>query len=110
MDEPLPANGWVITGNDTLHLTWRHADTPHAFWTDSCNVATPTLPFSLPLDLLFHDIVQMGGGIVHGGLAVYRGRGVLLTAPPGRRQDHGLLHHPGQLAAHVGRRRPGLAR
>jgi hypothetical protein len=83
VEEKLPSHGWQITGNDTMHLTWRHADTAHSFWTESCNETTPTLPFNLPLDLLFHDIVQLGGGIVHGGLAVYQGKGVLLTAPPG---------------------------
>jgi len=81
--EELPPLGWQIAGNDTTHLTWRHAETSHAFWTMSCYEADQELPFYLPLDLLFHDIVQSGGGIIHGGLAVYQDQGVLLTAPPG---------------------------
>jgi hypothetical protein len=81
--EKLPARGWQITGNDTLHLTWRHAESEHAFWTESGRRKVPTLPFNLPLDLLFLDILELGGGIVHGGLAIYQGQGVLLTAPPG---------------------------
>jgi hypothetical protein len=85
--EELPLQGWQISGDDVRHITWRHADTHHVFWLESCGETTPALsfpcPFHLPLDLLFYDIVQLGGGIVHGGLAVYHGQGVLLTAPPG---------------------------
>ncbi len=79
----LPTHEWQITGNDTTLLTWQHADTSQVFWTRSCDETCPSLSFNLPLDLLFHDIVQLGGGIVHGGLAVFQGHGVLLTAPPG---------------------------
>jgi hypothetical protein len=83
VEDELPAHHWQISGNDTTHLTWRHPDTNHAFWTESCKTSLPTLPFQLPLDLLLHDIVQLGGAIVHGGLAIYQSQGVLLTAPPG---------------------------
>jgi len=83
VQEELPAHGWQITGNDTTYLTWRHSGTHHAFWTDSCNTPLPAPPFHLPLDLLLHDIVQLGGAIIHGGIAVYKNRGVILTAPPG---------------------------
>jgi hypothetical protein len=82
VEEELPPQGWQISGNDTTHLTWQHLDTSHAFWTESCRRALPRLPFQLPLDLILHDIVQRGGAIVHGGLAVYKDQGVLLTAPP----------------------------
>ena len=81
--EDLPPHGWQITGNDTTHLTWQHPGTRHAFWTESCSRPLPAGPFQLPLDLLLHDIVQQGGAIIHGGLAVYQHQGVLLTAPPG---------------------------
>ena len=87
VSEKLPARDWQITGNNIRHLTWRHADTHHAFWTDSYKETAPSLPyqcpFHLPLDLLLHDIVQLGGGIIHGGLAIHEGKGVLMTAPPG---------------------------
>ncbi len=79
----IPLQGWQITGNDTQHLSWHHTDTSHAFWTESCSCASPTLPFNLPLDLLFIDIIRLGGALVHGGLATFQGRGLLLTAPPG---------------------------
>ena len=82
IEDELPAHHWQIAGNDTTHLTWRHPNTNHVFWTDSCRRALATLPFHLPLDLILHDIVQLGGAIVHGGLAVYKSQGVLLTAPP----------------------------
>ncbi len=81
--EALPPRGWQIVGNDTTHLTWRHTATPHAFWTMSCYEVRQELSFHLPLDMLFNDIIQLGGGIIHGGFAVYRDQGVLLTAPPG---------------------------
>ena len=85
--EELPVRGWQITGDDILHLTWRHADTHHSFWTGSREESAAPLtfqsPFQLPMDLIFHDIIQLGGCIVHGGLAVYRDQGIMLTAPPG---------------------------
>lgn len=82
VEEELPTHSWQISGNDTTHLTWLHPDTSHAFWTESCRISLPALPFQIPLDLVLHDIVQMGGAIVHGGLASYNSQGVLLTAPP----------------------------
>lgn len=85
--EELPVRGWQITGDDILHLTWRHTDTHHSFWTGSREESAAPLtfqsPFQLPMDLIFHDIIQLGGCIVHGGLAVYRDQGIMLTAPPG---------------------------
>jgi len=83
VQEDLPAHGWQVNGNDTTYLTWRHPDTNHAFWTESCKTPLPEPPFHLPLDLLLHDIVQLGGAIIHGGIAVYKNQGVILTAPPG---------------------------
>jgi SynChlorMet cassette protein ScmC len=83
VQEELPSHGWQITGNNTTHLTWRHPDTNHTFWTESCNTSLTSRPFQMPLDLIFHDIIQRGGGIVHGGLVTYKSHGVLLTAPPG---------------------------
>ena len=83
VQEDLPAHDWQVNGNDTTYLTWRHPDTHHAFWTESCKTLLPQPPFHLPLDLLLHDIVQLGGAIIHGGIAVYKNQGVILTAPPG---------------------------
>jgi len=82
VEEDLPTHCWQVTGNDTTHLTWRHPDTNHAFWTESCRRALPELPFQLPLDLILHDIVKLGGAIIHAGLAIFHNQGVLLTAPP----------------------------
>jgi SynChlorMet cassette protein ScmC len=43
---------------------------------------------------MVEDIIRLGGGLFHGGLAVLRGRGYLFTAPPGGGKTTALSRMP----------------
>jgi len=86
--------GWKLTGDDSGHVAWYHAETPQTMWT--YKTETPHYPasFQLPWQPILEDIVQLGGGIFHGGLAALENRGYLFTAPPGGGKTTALARMP----------------
>jgi len=83
LPEDSPRQGWQLAGDETGYLAFRHPATRHALWIFGAIPAEYRAPFQLPWPLLLEDIVVMGGGILHGGLIVKKGKGLILTAPPG---------------------------
>jgi hypothetical protein len=78
-----PRQGWILAGDETGYLAFRHQSTPHGLWIFGAIPEEHQAPFQLPWPLMLEDIVEKGGGILHGGLIVRNGKGLILTAPPG---------------------------
>jgi hypothetical protein len=78
-----PRQGWILTGDETGYLSFRHQATNHGLWIFGAITEEYQAPFQLPWPMMFEDIVEKGGGILHGGLIVRNGKGLILTAPPG---------------------------
>ena len=72
---------WQRHCND-LNTVWHSNQTRHALWTATANENIGTLRFHLPWDLLLHDLAKLGGGLIHGGVAVHNHRAWLFLAPP----------------------------
>jgi len=81
--EALPTDGWECSGHELLYQVWRHPESQHLFWTEGREHDPTPFSFHLPWQVILQDILQAGGVILHGGLAVREGRGCLFTAPPG---------------------------
>lgn len=74
--------------------SWRHehtalgslsyrADAPAAAWTAMASAEQPAFRYQLPWSLIIADMAPRHGAIVHAGLAVHSGRGLLFLAPSG---------------------------
>jgi len=83
VDETLPTSGWHCSGHEILHQLWRHPSSEHLFWTEGRENNPKPFRFHLPWQIILEDILQIGGLIMHGGLAVRGKDGCLFTAPPG---------------------------
>ena len=90
----VPQCGWRLTGDETGLLCWYQDETEHAIGSYHSLPGVQPSPFHLPWQLMLQDMIQAGGGILHGGLALYHGRGYLLTAPPGGGKTTALSRLP----------------
>lgn len=89
-----PAEGWRMHRDETGLLSWCHPDTPQAFGTFHSWPGDSPCTFDLPWQLMLEDIVRRGGAILHGGLALWQGRGYIFTAPPGGGKTTALSRIP----------------
>jgi hypothetical protein len=82
LPDPHPRRGWKLTSDQAGHVTWYHQGYPDSMWT---NTETPHFHacFQLPWHPILEDMVQLGGSLLHSGLAVVGDQGYLFTAPPG---------------------------
>jgi SynChlorMet cassette protein ScmC len=78
-----PRSGWTLLGDGTGHVCWLHPDSDQLFWTFNTESPHARAVYQLPWPLLVQDILDRGGGVLHGGLAVFRRRAYLFSAPPG---------------------------
>lgn len=96
--EILPGNpprlGWKHVADTTGRKSWYHPGTIHSIWTYDAAWDDYQSPMQLPWQLLLEDIVRLGGGIFHGGLAALENRGYLFTAPPGGGKTTALSRMP----------------
>ena len=78
-----PRQGWKMTEDGLGCLSWKNQRMRDSFL--ACNPALPgpKVSFYLPWHALFSDLIEVGGGLLHGGLATRGSRGYIFTAPPG---------------------------
>jgi SynChlorMet cassette protein ScmC len=79
----IPKEGWTHGSDNTGYVCWRHVKTSHTFWTYGTETPHQKVIYQLPWFTILGDIVKMGGGVLHGGLAILKKKGFLFTAPPG---------------------------
>lgn len=93
--------GWKSTYDMTGHIFLHGTGTQHAVWTCLPAPWADPGPFQLPWPLLFEDILERGGAILHGGLAAIEQRGYIFTAPSGggKTTTVGRLASPWQVLA-----------
>jgi SynChlorMet cassette protein ScmC len=89
-----PRLGWKHVTDTTGRKAWYHPEMIHSIWTYDAGWDDGQVPMQLPWQLILEDIVQRGGGIFHGGLAILENRGYLFTAPPGGGKTTALLRMP----------------
>jgi hypothetical protein len=94
LPEESPRQGWQLNGDETGYLSFWHKDTLHCLWIFGVISEQNHAPFQLPWILLLEDIIQRGGGILHGGLIVKDEKGYLVTAPPGGGKTTALARLP----------------
>jgi hypothetical protein len=66
-----------------LDTVWFTTQSVHTFWKAEAEPAIGPVRFHLPWGLIIDDIINRGGGLVHGGLASFNDSGLLFLAPPG---------------------------
>ncbi len=81
--QSVPRQGWRERTDHTGYLIWHHPRSTHAVWSFGLETPHHRTLFQLPWYLILKDMVHRGGGVMHAGVAVWRGRGYLFTAPPG---------------------------
>ena len=81
--EALPLKGWDCRGHNILCQTWQHPSSSHLFWTEGREEDSTPFNFHLPWQIILEDILEIGGVILHGGLAIRGNNGCVFTAPPG---------------------------
>lgn len=86
--------GWQIAGDTCGCLFAWHSLTAHTFWIRDINWKNSRPLFWLPWPLIIQDIVNMGGGLIHAGLALNKDRAWLFTAPPGGGKSTTLSRMP----------------
>jgi SynChlorMet cassette protein ScmC len=79
----VPRQGWRLSDDDAGSCCWWHEKTVHSLWTEGIITSHYEYAYQLPWHPILEDIVRLGGGLMHSGLAVLAGRGYLFTAPPG---------------------------
>jgi len=89
-----PKLGWKHVTDTTGRKSWYHPEITHLIWTYDAVWNDSQAPFQLPWQLILEDIVQLGGGIFHGGLAALENQGYLFTAPPGGGKTTALARIP----------------
>jgi hypothetical protein len=94
LPEGSPAEGWRMQRDETGLLSWCHAGTAHAFGTYFSWPGDYPSTFQLPWQLMLQDMVELGGAIVHGGLALWEESGYIFTAPPGGGKTTALSRIP----------------
>ena len=96
-----PKRDWKLASDQAGNVTWHCRGYSHSMWT--WNTETPHLDaaFQLPWHPILEDMVQLGGGVLHAGLAIFEDRGYLFTAPPGGGKTTTLsrIPSPWQVAA-----------
>jgi hypothetical protein len=65
-----------------LNTIWLSAQSTDALWTAPADDSIGALRFHLPWDLLLYDLAELGGGLIHGGMAVHNQHTALFLAPP----------------------------
>ena len=73
---------WQQHGN-VLNTVWHSHQTSHALWISPADDSVGILRFHLPWDLLLHDLAELGGGLIHAGMAVHNHHAWLFLAQPG---------------------------
>jgi len=81
--EVAPGQGWKMIGDESGCLSWKNQRTRDSFLAYNAVFPGPKVSFYLPWYALFSDLVEIGGGLLHGGLASRGDRGYIFTAPPG---------------------------
>jgi SynChlorMet cassette protein ScmC len=79
----VPRQGWRERTDHTGYLLWHHHRSIHAIWSFGLETPHHRTLFQLPWYLILRDMVHRGGGVLHAGVTVWKGRGYLFTAPPG---------------------------
>ena len=81
----VPRQGWKIGEDGPGCLSWKNQRTRDSFLTYITSPAFPgpKVSFWLPWYALFSDLIESGGGLLHGGLVVRGDQGYVFTAPPG---------------------------
>ncbi len=90
----LQPEGWAIAGDDAGQTAWQRQGEAHSFWTYATETPHFAAAFQLPWRFIFGDIVALGGGIIHSGIAVRGERGHLFIAPPGGGKTTALTSAP----------------
>ncbi len=98
LEKYLPADHkqatWQIQ-NDQINCLWLGVQTRHTFWTATASSTIGRIRFHLPWGLIINDLIKLGGGVIHGGLACYGESGCLFLAPPGGGKSTTLSTAPG---------------
>jgi hypothetical protein len=94
LPQPVPSQGWRLTGDETGLLCWYQAETRHTIGTYHSLPGVQPSPFHLPWQPILQDMIRLGGGILHGGLVQRGGHGYLFTAPPGGGKTTALSRMP----------------
>lgn len=90
----LPRKGWKERSDYTGRLLWHNPRSAHAFWTFGLETPHQQALYQLPWYLILTDIVGLGGGLLHGGVAAFQRQGYLFTAPPGGGKTTALSRIP----------------
>lgn len=78
-----PRQGWKMTGDRLGCLFWKNQKTRDSFLTYDAALSEFKVSFYLPWNAILFDMVEIGGGILHGGLALSENQGYIFTAPSG---------------------------
>ncbi len=82
LPEEDPTLTWTRHDN-LLNSIWQNRDSMQTFWTGGANPGLGDFRYQLPWDVMIKDMVEHGGGLIHGGLVVHQDEAVLFLAPPG---------------------------
>jgi SynChlorMet cassette protein ScmC len=101
LPEHHPKRGWKLTSDQAGNVTWCHSGYSHSIWTWNTETPHHNALFQLPWHPTLDDMVKMGGGVLHAGLAIVEDRGCIFTAPPGGGKTTTLsrIPSPWQVAA-----------
>ena len=89
-----PRFGWSLFHDNRGFSYWRHSKTAHSFWTMDPAFYNGPMVFQIPWPLFFEDILRMGGGLMHAGLAEKSGQGIIFSAPSGGGKTTALSRLP----------------
>ena len=74
-------NSWQLRKN-LIDKTWQSSLSDCTFWSAGTDASIGPVRFHLPWTLIIDDLVALGGGLIHAGLASHKNSGYLFTAPP----------------------------
>jgi hypothetical protein len=74
-------DSWHLS-KSLIDTTWQSSQSDCTFWSAGTDTSIGPVRFHLPWTLIIDDLVALGGGLIHAGLASHKNSGYLFTAPP----------------------------